>query len=291
MRRTDRPDNSFPAPARARRAPSVKVFRPPTFQDPSPLTGGTEKATRRPSPPPRSRRTKPIQGRNPSSPYEFFPNLRAAVVEHRADGVGGARQRDGDKRRAILARAQSTRVGGLPISVAEGSCSSGYSFDPQPELTVHVLAPTPRVAFARRRAPEIVALTTAHDLRPPCFNTGAGGDPVRIMRQSFRRASTSDKAPNPERRMFCFRPSTPKIASSSRIAHMDPSLVLIDLPAKNAFVGEEVPASSRHPEENGELGTSGVRNGPNCDAFEVPRAPRRSCAPSTTRVQTRGSRT
>ena len=138
------------------------------------------------------------------------PALHAAVVERRADGVGGARQRDGSKRRAVLVSAQinsSRRTTDLVVRWRVRR----VTVRPQPELTVEVLAPTPHVAFARRRAPEIDALTIVDDFRGIAAAIQYGDapvDPVRSQCQhALRNASSFDRSPNPERMMVVLAPA------------------------------------------------------------------------------------
>mmetsp|Transcript_14694 Transcript_14694/g.63057 ORF Transcript_14694/g.63057 Transcript_14694/m.63057 type:complete len:259 (+) Transcript_14694:2610-3386(+) len=138
------------------------------------------------------------------------PALHAAVVERRADGLGGARQRDDSKRRAVLVSAQinsSRRTTDLVVRCRVRR----VTVRPQPELTVEVLAPTPRVAFARRRAPEIGTLTTVDDFRGVAAAIQHGDAPVDPVRSQLghivRFASSCDRAPNPEHMILVSAPA------------------------------------------------------------------------------------
>ena len=152
----------------------------------------------------------------------------------------------------------------------EGSCSSGYCSTPTRAYrtclgpnTTRRLRSSPRT---RNSGPDNCRRFSR---ARRCDHTGTrGGDPVRIMRQSFRRASTSDKAPNPERIMFVFAPARQRVVFQNRTHG---PVVSAHRFREKRLVAR--PASLVVPEENGDCsGTSGVRNVPTV-MFEIPERP------------------
>ena len=124
-------NNYFPSTsARACRAPRKSVHTPPTVSTPVSPLRGTEKATRRPSPPPRSRRTKPIQGGTRALRMSFSPNTSRG----RRRTPRRRRGRRTTTRRREAARRSRPRPNPLESEDyqyrQEGSCSSGYCSTP-----------------------------------------------------------------------------------------------------------------------------------------------------------------